>query len=119
MTCFKEYQVTGSCKEACMWMVEKVSASYLWILGGVDDLALSVHDPIYRDSRNHVGLDELQVINELRRGPGKLRLLHGRIERLLALSSLVYEKSDLRASEIKKKLYIGGLQDMQRFPNRT
>lgn len=103
--CFCLSVVSGALtrKEACMWMVEKVSASYLWILGRVDDLALSVHDPIYRDSRNHVGLDELQVIDELRRGSGKLRLLHGRIECLLAPSSLVYEKSGLCASEIIKK----------------
>lgn len=93
----------------CTWTIENVAASYLGILGRVDDLALSVHDSIHRDSRDHVGLDELQVIDELRRGSGELRLLHGRIKRLLALSSLAYEKSRcfrkkrIHESERKKK----------------
>lgn len=36
------------------------------ILAGVDDLALPVHDPVNGDPRDDIGLDEFELVYELR-----------------------------------------------------
>lgn len=45
------------------------------VLAGVDDLALAVHDTVDRDPRDDVRLDELQLVDELGRGPRELGLV--------------------------------------------
>lgn len=63
-------------------------SAHLRVLGRVDDLALSVHHPVHRDAGDHIGLDELKLVHKLSRGSRELRFLSGRVERLLAPSSL-------------------------------
>lgn len=41
-------------------------ASYVGILAGVDDLALPVHDPVDGDPRDDIGLNEFELVYELR-----------------------------------------------------
>lgn len=40
-------------------------ASYLGILTGVDDLALTIHDTVDGDPRDDIGLHEFQLVYEL------------------------------------------------------
>lgn len=65
-----------------------MSGLYLRVLGGVDDISLSVHDPVYWDSRDDVRLDELKVVHKFGRRSWKLRLFQRRVKGLLQLCSL-------------------------------
>lgn len=65
------------------------AASHVGILAGVDDLALPVHDAVDGDPRDDIGLDELELVYKLRRGPWELGLvIQGREGLLLPLGML-------------------------------
>lgn len=51
------------------------AASHMGILLGVDDLALPIHDAVDGDPRDDIGLNEFQLVYELRRGSGELGLV--------------------------------------------
>lgn len=56
---------------------------YLRVLGGVDNIALPVHDPVHRDARDDIGLDELELVHKLGRGSWELWLFQRRVKGLL------------------------------------
>lgn len=47
---------------------------YLRVFRGVDYFALPVHDPVHRDARDNIGLNELEMVHKLCRGSRELRL---------------------------------------------
>lgn len=51
------------------------AASHMGILPGVDDLALPIHDAVDGDPGDDIGLNEFQLVYELRRGSGELGLV--------------------------------------------
>lgn len=37
---------------------------YLGVLGGVHDISLSIHDSVYWDTRDDIGLDKLKIVHK-------------------------------------------------------